>query len=236
MDRVRSFITTINQAVKKSKTKFVSVITPDQSLYNITGARPYTGTGRTSSGAEAYTDVIFDSPNIKEIRVSLKTDISEINGQGDIRTVELILPGVTNKFTKLLLNELINQDYGKGEQLPGLYGELSPLLRERVIIGNQSMGGPLDYVFLGDTKGYYDEERNIVEFSDPLITARIYAKTQSAFLNLRPFREDQTFDPEAQRGGIYQIFGRSPTRGDDIIKIFVVSSVPKGSIVVDVSL
>jgi hypothetical protein len=236
MERVRQFITSINRAVKTNKNKPITILTPGKSLYNVSGARPYTGTGRTSSGAEAYTDVIIDSPNIKEIRISLKENISEINSAGDLRTVELILPGVTNKFTRLLNTQLLDSGYDKGEMLPELYGRLNPLLKERIVVGNQSMGGPIDYVYLENTTGDFDSETATLEFFYPLIPSKLFAKQIQTFLVLKPFREDQTYDPEAQKGGILQIFGKSPTRGDDIIKIFISDTAPKDAIVVDISL
>jgi hypothetical protein len=123
-----------------------------------------------------------------------------------------------------------------GDKVPDVYGKISKVNKEKIVIGTKAMGGPIDYMYIGpmDVKSSYDPKNNTLTLNGNLTESKTYAKTHDLYFRLRARREDQTFDPDAQQGGVPKIYGRSPSRGDSAGRIVITDSVPKNAVIVEV--
>jgi hypothetical protein len=224
----------INDAVKKSKKKSVNVVAGNTKLDNISHAKKYTG--RQSSGSEPYTDVVFSTKNKKDINLSLKGEAAPSLAGGGMRGLEAIIPGIAGKFMKAAHKKLLAMGLEAGDKVPDVYGKISRNNKEKIVVGTKAMGGPIDYMYIGpmDVRAKYDEKTNILTLNGTLTESSTYAKTHDLYFRLRARREDQTFDPDAEQGGIPKIYGKSPSRGDSAGRIVITDSVPKSAVIVEV--
>lgn len=224
----------VNDAIKKSKTKTVKVVAGGTTIDNVAHAKKYTG--RQASGSEPYTDVIFSTKNKKDINLSLKGEAAPSLAGGGMRGLEAIIPGIAGKFMKAAYKKLIDMGLEAGDKVPDVYGKISRVNKEKIVVGTKAMGGPIDYMYIGpmDVRSKYDPKTNTVTLNGTLTESKTYAKTHDLYFRLRARREDQTFDPEAQQGGIPKIYGKSPSRGDSAGRIVITDSVPKNAVIVEV--
>ena len=99
------------------------------------------------------------------------------------------------------------------------------------------MGGPIDYMYIGEmnVKSRYDKKRNVLTFQNGTLTdSETYAKTHNLYFRLRARREDQRFDPEAKDNlGVPKIYGKSPSKGDSAGRIVVTDQIPKTALIVN---
>lgn len=224
----------INDAVKKNKNQPIIVVAGSTKIGNISGAKKYSG--RQESGSEPYTDVILTTKNKKDINLSLKGEAAPSLAGGGMRGLEAIVPGIAGRFMKAALKQLLKMGLEAGEKVPDVYGKISRVNKEKIVIGTRAMGGPIDYMYIGpmDVKSTYDPKKNTLTLNGTLTDSKTYAKTHDLYFRLRARREDQRFDPNAQQGGIPKIYGKSPSRGDSAGRIVVTDSVPKNAVIVEV--
>lgn len=224
----------VNDAVKKSKNKSVNVVAGGTKLDNIAHAKKYTG--RQSSGSEPYTDVVFSTKNKRDINLSLKGEAAPSLAGGGMRGLEAIIPGIAGKFMKAAHKKLLAMGLKAGDKVPDVYGKISRTNKEKIVVGTKAMGGPIDYMYIGpmDVRTKYDPKTNILTLNGTLTESSTYAKTHDLYFRLRARREDQTFDPDAEQGGIPKIYGKSPSRGDSAGRIVITDSVPKSAVIVEV--
>jgi len=227
-------VNAINKAVKQNKNKPIVVQAGAVKISNVSGAKKYTG--RQSSGSEPYTDVIISTKNKKDVNLSLKGEAAPSLAGGGMRGLEAIIPGIAGKFMKAAHKKLIDMGVQEGDKVPDVYGKISRLNKEKIVVGTKAMGGPIDYMYIGpmDVKSNYDSKKNILTLNGNLTESKEYAKTHDLYFRLRARREDQTFDPDAEQGGIPKIYGRSPSRGDSAGRIVITDSVPRNAVIVEV--
>jgi hypothetical protein len=225
----------VKDSIKKNNNKPIKIVAGSVVLDNVSGARKYTG--RQSSGSEPYTDVIFDRKTSKSINLSLKGESAPSLAGGGLRGLEAIVPGLAEKFMKAALKSLLDMGLSRGDKVPDVYGKISGKTKEKIVIGTQAMGGPIDFMYIGgmDVKFKYDDKTNTLTFTNATLTeSKEYAKKNDLYFRLRARRADQTFDPDAEQGGIPKIYGKSPSRGDSAGRIVVTDSVPKNALIVQV--
>jgi hypothetical protein len=224
----------VNDAVKKNKNGPVTVDAGGTKITNVNNAKKYTG--RQASGSEPYTDVIFEKKNGKAVNLSLKGEAAPSLAGGGLRGLEAIVPGLAGRFMKAAYDALIAQGLKAGDKVPDVYGKIGPKTKEKIVVGTQAMGGPIDYMYIGPMTvvGPYDTKTNTVNLNGTLTESKEYAKTHELYFRLRARREDQRFDPNAEQGGVPKIYGRSPSRGDSAGRIVVTDSIPKNAMVVPV--
>ena len=66
-----------------------------------------------------------------------------------MKGLELILPGFSGRFLNAALQKYLSLGYNDGDQIPDMYGRVSDNLKEFIVVGNASMGGPIDYMYIG---------------------------------------------------------------------------------------
>jgi hypothetical protein len=220
----------IVDAIKKNKKNPVTVIAGKTKLVGVIHAEKYTG--RQTSGSEPYTDVVFHiqkGNKVEKLNLSLKGESAPSLAGGGLRGLELAVPGIAKKFLTEAYNHLVRKKkLVVGDKVPDVFGKISASPKLKIVVGNEAMGGPIDYMYIGpmNVTGPYDPKTNTVKLNGELTKADVYAKTHELYFRLRARREDQRFDPEAMdRDGTPKIYGKSPSRGDSAGRIVVTDKV-----------
>lgn len=233
----KGVIDKINGAVKKNKKSPITLIAGKTTLTGVIGAEKYKG--RQIGGSEPYTDVIiYQLVNGKKIPIncSLKGESAPSLAGGGLKGLELAVPGIAKKFMTTAFDQLkIKEKLNPGDKVPDVFGKISDKDKVKIVVGNQKMGGPIDYMYIGPMTvgGSYDEKTNVLTLNGTLTEAKTYAKTHDLYFRLRARREDQRFDPEAKdKDGIPKIYGKSPSKGDSAGRIVVTDNVPNKAIIV----
>jgi hypothetical protein len=228
-------IKTIDNAFIRAKRQPFKVKAGSVTIANVVDAGKYEG--RQVSGSEPYTDVVLFLDDGSSLNLSCKGEAAPSLAGGGLKGIELAIPGLARSFFEISHNHLLKVVKLKpGSVVPNIYGKLS--LQDKLIlaVGNESMGGPIDYMYIGpmDVKGSYDERTNTLSLNGKLIAADEFARTHDLYFRLRARREDQRFDPNSKdSAGIPRIYSRSPSKGDVAGRLVVTDSVPKNAVMVN---
>jgi hypothetical protein len=230
----RGFLKYVKDAVKKNKNSPITILAGRTKLTNVIDAKKYSS---STYDKEPYTDVEVRTKNKKGINLSLKGDSAPSLAGGGLKGLEAIVPGIANKFMKAAHKKLIKIGLQAGDKVPDVYGKISNTHKEKIVIGTSAMGGPIDYMYIGpmDVKGNFDDKTKTLTLNGTLTDSKTYAKTHDLYFRLRARREDQTFDPDSEKGGVPKIYGKSPSRGDSAGRIVITDSVPKNAVIVDIT-
>jgi len=230
-------IKSVTDAIKKNKNNPVTVVAGKTKITGVIGAIKYPG--RQLGGSEPYTDVVFivsKGKKKEEINLSLKGESAPSLAGGGLKGLELAVPGIAKKFMKAAHQELTKvKKMVVGDKVPDVYGKIGNTDKVKIVVGNEKMGGPIDYMYIGpmDVRGPYDAKKNEVNLNGNLTEAVEYAKTHELYFRLRARREDQRFDPEAKdTQGTPKIYGKSPSKGDSAGRIVVTDSTPSNAVIV----
>jgi hypothetical protein len=228
----------INDAVKANKKYPITLKAGNTVIAGVVGAEKYTG--RQLGGSEPYTDVvIYVRENGKDVPLncSLKGESAPSLAGGGLKGLELAVPGIAKKFMKTAFKELTTKrKLNPGDKVPDVFGEISSKDKVKIVVGNEKMGGPINYMYIGPmtVSGIYDKTKNVLTLNGELTEAVKYAKSHNLYFRLRARREDQRFDPDAQeKDGTPKIYGKSPSRGDSAGRIVVTDKVPKTGVIVN---
>jgi hypothetical protein len=229
----RGFLQAVKSAVKKNKNNPITILAGNTKLTNVIDAKKYT---TPAYDKEPYTDVAVKTKNSKSINLSLKGDSAPSLAGGGLKGLEVIVPGIAGKFMKAAHKKLLDMGIQAGDKVPDVYGKISNTNKEKIVIGTKAMGGPIDYMYIGpmDLKSKFDEKTKVLTLNGTLTDSKTYAKTHDLYFRLRARREDQTFDPDAEKGGIPKIYGKSPSRGDSAGRIVITDSVPRNAVIVEI--
>lgn len=201
-------------------------------IANVTFAEKFEG--RSSAGTEPYTDVII-STTTKKINVSNKGESAPSIAGGGLAGLELAVPGLTKKFLEAALKEYKKKGFKAGmSALPDMYGKVSDSLKETIVVGNEKMGGPIHYMYIGPMDVKYTFLNGTLRVNGNFYEAKKYAKENDLYLRLRKRREDQPFEPTKKDSkGLPLILGRSPSRGDSGRRIVTAKKPPKNALTVE---
>lgn len=229
-------IKSINDAVKKNKKNAITVVAGKTKFTGIVEAKKYTG--RQSGGSEPYTDVILINNKGEQINLSLKGEAAPSLAGGGLKGLELAVPGIAKKFMTEAYNELVKKKkLTVGDKVPDVYGKIGNNDKKKIVVGNEAMGGPIDYMYIGPMNviSNYNEEKNELKLNGELTEAVEYAKTHELYFRLRARREDQRFDPDAKDNkGVPKIYGVSPSKGDSAGRIVVTDKTPSNAVIVSI--
>lgn len=229
-------IKAINDAVKANKNNPVTVKFENKTINGVTGAEKYPG--RQVGGSEPYTDVqLFIKDKKKPINLSCKGESAPSLAGGGLRGLELVVPGLARKFMQKAYDHLKNKLKLKvGSKVPDVYGKISKQDKLKIVVGNEAMGGPIDYMYIGpmDVRKSYDPKTNVVIITGSMYEAAAYANSHELYFRLRARREDQRFDPTAKDSmGTPKIYGKSPSKPDSAGRIVVTDSTPASAVTVN---
>lgn len=233
-------VNAINNAVKSNQNNPINVKAGKVALEGVMGSQKYTG--RQAGGSEPYTDVVitFHSSTKKSpVNLSLKGEAAPSLAGGGLKGLELAVPGIAKKFMQAAFKHLkTSMKLTLGSKVPDVYGKINKNDKKKIVVGNQAMGGPIDYMYIGkmDVSSNYDEKTNTLTFANgKLIPAEEYADEHELYFRLRARREDQRFDPNAKdSSGTPKIYGKSPSKGDSAGRIVVTDKVPRQAVIVTI--
>lgn len=211
--------------------KPINVTAGSITLNEIVSAEKYTG--RSTAGTEPYTDVILTSKNGRKYNISNKGTSAPSIAGGGLKGLELIIPGFSNRFLNAALEKYQKLGYKEGDQIPDMYGKVGEDLKELIVVGNASMGGPIDYMYIGPMDVRFTVSGKVVRLNGHFHDSKKYAATHDLFLRLRKRRNDQPFTLEKDNKGVPFILGRSPSAGDKGRRIVIVPSIPSNAIQVE---
>lgn len=231
----------IKGAIKKNKNNAITIVAGNTIILGVIDAEKYKG--RQLSGSEPYTDVVLkviEGKKTKEINLSLKGESAPSLAGGGLKGLELAIPGIAKKFMTEAYDNLVKvQKLSVGDKVPDVYGKISSKDKLKIVIGNEAMGGPIDYMYIGkmDVRARYDDKKNVLTFENGSLTdSTTYAKTHDLYFRLRARREDQRFDPSAKDNkGAPKIYGVSPSKGDSAGRIVITDSTPRNAVIVQMS-
>lgn len=229
----------INDAFKANQKNPITLKAGKTMIEGVVGAEKYTG--RQLGGSEPYTDVVIyvmRKGKKESINCSLKGESAPSLAGGGLKGLELAVPGIAKKFMETAFKELKTAKKLKvGDKVPDVFGKISSTNKVKIVVGNEKMGGPIDYMYIGPmtVAGTYDKKKNLLTLNGTLTEAVEYAKTHDLYFRLRARREDQRFDPDAKdKDGTPKIYGVSPSRGDSAGRIVVTDKVPSTGVIVNI--
>jgi hypothetical protein len=234
-------IRAINEAFKKNKKNPITVVAGKTKFFGVVSAEKYTG--RQATGSEPYTDIVITSM-IKNkpmtYNLSLKGEEAASLAGGGLRGLELIIPGIGKKFMQTAHKYLVeDMKLNPGDKVPDIYGKISGPSKIKIVRGNQQIGGPIDYMYIGkmEVSSQYDAKNNILTFKNgEIVDVETYARTHELYFRLRARRIDQRFDPSAKDStNTPKIYGKSPSRGDSAGRIVITDDVPRNAEVVRIA-
>lgn len=211
--------------------KPINVVAGSVTISDVVSAEKYGG--RSSSGTEPYTDVILTKRNGTKINISNKGTSAPSIAGGGLKGLDIIIPGFSNRFLNASLQKYIDLGYNEGDQIPDMYGRVSDDLKETIVVGNASMGGPIDYMYIGPMDVRFTTSGKNVRLNGHFHDAKKYADDHDLFLRLRKRRNDQPFTLEKDSKGVPFILGRSPSAGDKGRRIVIVPSIPSNALQVE---
>ena len=223
------FVADVKAAVKKNGVA-IKVCAGKVTINNVTGAEKFTG--RQISGSEPYIDVNLVLKSGKKIGLSMKGESAPSLAGGGLKGINLAVPGLASRFMKAVFKHL-NKKIEAGDKVPDVYGKIAAMHKEKIVVGNVAMGGPIDYMYIGkmDPTSRYDERTNKLTFGNgSFFEAKEYARSHELYFRLRARREDQVFDPDNKDAqSIPKIYSKSPSRGDSSGRIVVTDKVPSNA-------
>lgn len=230
-------INKINDAVKSNQNNPVTLVAGKTTIHGVYKAQKYIG--RQLGGSEPYTDVTIFAI-VDGVKTSFNCSLKGLSAPslagGGLKGLELAVPGIAKKFMIAAYKKLKDGLKLKiGSKVPDVYGKISDRDKIEIVVGNENMGGPIHYMYIGpmDVSGTYDPKKNVLPLNGSLTPAVEYAKTHDLYFRLRARREDQRFDPNAKDGsGTPKIYGKSPSKGDSAGRIVVTDKVPSMAIVI----
>ena len=229
----------INDSVKKNQKNPITLIAGKETVVGVIKAEKYKG--RQLGGSEPYTDVVIyviRNNKTETINCSLKGESAPSLAGGGLKGIELAVPGIKKRFMNAVYDELMNNKKLKiGDKVPDTFSKISSQNKLKIVVGNEKMGGPIDYMYIGpmNVSGKYDQKKNVLQLNGSLIESVHYAKTHNLFFRLRARREDQRFDPDAkEKDGTPKIYGKSPTKGDSAGRIVITDKVPTTGILINI--
>ena len=201
-------------------------------ITKVKGARKYPG--RAASGSEPYTDVeifreVRKQPRFRDgkavvsdvVNLSNKGDSAPSVAGGGLSGLEGIVPGIGAKLFGACAKYLNNAGYKKGSRGTDMFVEVDTKLKEPILVGNENMGGPIDYMYVGpmdvkgvkganDKKGFpgWNPEKEQLTVNGTLTKAVDYADKYDIFYRIRKRR-------------VYQIVDTTKKNPDGTHKLFV---------------
>lgn len=206
---ITTLIDNINRAVKLNRNSPITIITQRMTLSGVDGARHYSG-GQIGN-IQPHTDIVITFRNTKNTNVSIRNAPIESLSKGNLRGLESIVPGIIRRFMNLAAKKIEQSGLDPGERVPKVCARITNLDRDTILIGKTVTGGPIDLIYQGDIRSFYDDEKEVLWLYGEFIEPKEWVKGKQLFLELQPKFDDQTYDPKLRIGGIPMIYGKSVT-------------------------
>lgn len=213
------FINLIKKAVQENGGNPITINSKNETINDVIDAMKYSG--RTSKGSEPYTDVQLILKNGDKINISMKGTSAPTVAGGGLRGIDDVIPGLASNFLNAAYKHHI-KTLTAGDKVPDLYGKLNDRDKNLLVIGNLSIGGPIDFMYIGPMDVVGNFNNGTLSVNGQLISSDVFASSRDLYFRLRARRNDQVFDPEARySNGAPKIYSKSPSKGDSAGRIFV---------------
>jgi len=224
----------INRAYEENmENSFTFIDVNGVKITKVIGARKYSG--RAKSGNEPYTDVeILRDVPIKSrydgqgkpvisniVNLSNKGESAPSVAGGGLSGLESIVEGIGVKLFGACATYLTQTGHRTGSRGTDLFIEVDVALKEPIIVGNENMGGPIDYMYVGpmsvigilgttDKKGFpgWNPKKEELKVNGTLTKAADYANKYDIFYRVRKRR-------------VYQVVNTTKKNPDGTNRIFV---------------
>lgn len=202
MDKLDTFQDNINGAIRINKMSPIKISVGEIIFDKIKRARKYNG--RQFGSSELYTDIILDN-NSKSIKISLKEDVvSSVHIPK--KAIDMMIPNLTDKFINAVSSKVLSMGLNENDDLPQiLYGKINRIDKTRLIVGTQSMGGPIDYIYIGSAKAQFNTEEDILQFDGFLIDSKDYAENQEIYLRIM-LKSSAKFRPDMKKEDVIRSY------------------------------
>jgi len=127
--------------------------------------------GLSSLKQEPYIDVCLMTPAGKCVGVSCKGTSAPSLAGGGLAGMEVIAPEFLDKVFGLIIKELKSQGFSDGDiihndNLPDYYIKIPSKYIKLLLKGNEKMGGPIDYMYVGPMDVKSDIKNNQLVFNN----------------------------------------------------------------------
>lgn len=109
----------------------------------------------TRSGSEPYTDVVISTYDNNSYRVSMKGKTAPSLAGGGLEGIKSIAPELVNKMYVTILKYI--KDIGlhdgsivNADLIPDIFIRIPDKYVKTIVAGNVSVGGPIDYMYIGE--------------------------------------------------------------------------------------
>lgn len=202
MDKLDTFQDQVNGAIRINEMSPIRVNIGDISFDRVTRARKYNG--RQFGSSKLYTDIILDN-NSKSIKISLKEDvISSVHIPK--KAIDMMTPNLVDKFLNAVASKILGMGLTENDNLPSiLYGKINRIDKTRLIVGTQSMGGPIDYIYIGTAKAQFNTKEDILLFDGFLLDSKEYAENQEIYLRI-VLKSSAKFRPDMKKQDVIRSY------------------------------
>ena len=202
MDKLDTFQDNINGAIRINKMSPIKISVGEIIFDKIKRARKYNG--RQFGSSELYTDIILDN-NSKSIKISLKEDVvSSVHIPK--KAIDMMIPNLTDKFINAVSSKVLSMGLNENDDLPQiLYGKINRIDKTRLIVGTQSMGGPIDYIYIGMASAQFNDKKEILNFDGMLMDSKLYAENQEIYLRIM-LKSSAKFRPDMKKEDVIRSY------------------------------
>lgn len=174
----RGLVSIINEATMSGPISIQGVTA------KITGAGKVEGLSKI--GQEPYTDIYLLDEKKKKLNVSCKGPTAPTLGGGGLKGLLVIVPDVIKKLYNCIEKDLQELGFVDGEEytstdIPDLFYEIPSASINKIFVGNEKMGGPIHYMYVGPMDVTYNKGK----FNGDFIEVMKYAKKYKFMFRLR---------------------------------------------------
>lgn len=134
----------------------------------VIGARKREGMSKAKQ--EPYIDV-FVTTETKEYGISCKGTSAPSLAGGGLVGLKLVVPDLVDRLMKTIETYLKNQGYSEGsvvhaDSIPDLFIEVPDSYIREILIGNEFIGGPIDYMYVGSMSVSGSRKKNKIDITN----------------------------------------------------------------------
>ena len=207
--------------------------------------KAYKKTGLSLIGQEPYIDIFVETRDGKKLGVSCKGESAPSLAGGGLGGLNVVVPDLVKKMyatiEKTLKNEYAIPERGvvDADQIPDFYIPIPSDFVEAILKGNEKMGGPIDYMYIGKMDVTSEVRGDSLELNGKFFSIADYLnKVPNFYFRVRKRDIDSsnqirvTYE-ETNREGFPKLF-MSPVSGKNNLRIVIVDKVPSTGKVLEI--
>ena len=201
--------------------------------------------GLSAVGQEPYIDIFIMTHNGDKFGVSMKGESAPSLAGGGIAGLKVVTPELMTRMYTTIINYLKEQGIKEGSVvdnriIPDIYIKIPDSFVEKILVGNEKMGGPVDYMYIGkmDVKGQIKLSGE-VEVNGKFYSIDEYMKKVGDFYfrirkrDLSPSNLVKIVFNERNKEGYPMIF-KNPDNGKNNFRLVITDSHPSSALVLNI--